>query len=85
MRIDEAILKLQDLKEEYGNLEIIGADSYDIDDIIPQKFIQMTNAFNNMVNRHTENIDEDYLERVYLNNKGHRERIVSHGKCVKIY
>ncbi len=85
MRIDEAILKLQHLKEVYGNLEIIGADSYDIDDIIPQKFIQMTNAFNDMVNRHTENIDEDYLERVYLNNKEHRERIISHGRCVKIY
>jgi hypothetical protein len=84
MKINELILELEDLKDEFGNVDVIGADSYEIDFVRPQRYIQMTNPYNDIINRETEDLDEDYLER-YENDKEYSKRILFKGICVKVY
>lgn len=66
----------------HGDVDLIGADSYDIDFIEPQKFIKTTNDYNDIINTHTEDLNEIWLENSY---KESDENFVSKGICVKIY
>lgn len=84
MRIDEAIEKLLKLKEEYGNLEIVGADDYDLDDIIIQKYIKTNSRYNDIISRQTEDLDENYLEDMYVTGD-YKDHFVEQGLCVKVY
>ena len=85
MKINELVTKLNKLKEVHGNIDVIGADSYEIEFAEPQKFIKMSNDYNDIINRHTEDMDENYLEESYIDNEEYNEKILDEGVCVKIY
>ena len=89
MKIDEVIEKLQEIKGKYGNLDVIGVDNYDINSIELQKFIEMIDLRNNIIDRHIGDLNNDYLENIHTyrisNNSKYSKRIISKGICVKIY
>lgn len=86
MKISEMILGLQTIKEEYGDLVVLGSDDYEIDYVDIQKLIKTRSSHNkNITNNQTEDLDETYLEEVYIENEEYSHLFVEQGMCVKVY
>lgn len=85
MKINELINKLSEIKNKYGDLEIVGNDNYDIYKVEVQKFVKTNCKYNDIVVRQTENLNENYLEEMYIDDKRYSKYFVSKGICVKLY
>ena len=84
MRIEQLINELQKLKSEYGNLEVVDGYDHDLMDVIVQKYIMTNSDHNSIISRQTEDLDENYLEEMYVDGD-YKEHFVSKGVCIKIY
>lgn len=85
VKIDEMIEKLLKIKKEHGDLDIIGSDDYDIEFVEPQKFIKTSSEHNNIITRQTEDLEDVYLEEMYIDDDKYNKYFVSKGVCVKVY
>ncbi|AKQ08349.1 hypothetical protein PQE66_gp034 [Bacillus phage PBC2] len=85
MKIDDVVDKLLKIKEEHGNLEVVGADNYDLDFVELQKYVKTSSDHNDIISRQTEDMDETWLEEMYVENKVYSKHFVSKGICVKVY
>lgn len=50
-----------------------------------QKFVKTNCKYNDIVVRQTENLNENYLEEMYIDDKRYSKYFVSKGICVKLY
>lgn len=84
VHIDELIKELLDIREKYGNLEIVGADNYDLEFVEVQKYVKTSSEYNDIISRQTEDMDETWLEDTYVDG-AYKNIFVSQGICAKIY
>lgn len=84
LTIDEMVGELLKIKDKHGNLEVVLGD-YDVDFIEVQKYIKTSSDYNDIIFRHTEDMNETWLEEIYIDNNEYSKHFVSKGVCVKIY
>lgn len=81
MKIRELIKDLQNLKEKYGDIDVVDANAEDLNFAEIQKLIQWRSEFNeHMINQGTQDLDENYLD--YLRDS---DRFVAESLCVRLY
>jgi hypothetical protein len=85
MSIDDVINDLQEIRKRYGNLDVVGSDEYDIGFVEVKKFIKTCSDYNDIISRHTEDLDENYLEKTYIEDKDYNQYFISKGLCVKVF
>lgn len=80
MNIENVISKLEKLKREYGNVDVLITYNDEMRiDIEPVKYVKYRNEYHNTIDIDTEDLDEEYLEKCY------NDKIIEKGVCVKIY
>ena len=81
MKISEVIKKLETIKEEHGDINVIyGFDDCTVEYVEPVKYIIRYNEFHQERQMDTEDLDQDYLEKSYSEND-----ILDSGIVAKIY
>ena len=85
LKVRDLIKKLTKLQLEHGNLEVVGHNDELLWDAEVQKFILTSCEYNDIITRHTEDLDEDYLERTYKKDENYKRYYVDEGICLKIW
>lgn len=85
MKISELIKVLEEMKTEYGDTIVLGCDGYETDFVESQKYFRAGNVINDIIDIHTEDLDDNYLEEWYSRDEEHKNLVVEKGICVKIY
>ena len=85
LKVGELIEKLTKLQKEHGNLEVVGHNDELLWDVEVQKFILTSCEYNDIITRHTEDLDENYLEKTYKEDENYKQYYVDEGICLKIW